>query len=63
MACNVSYISTYSPPELPVITDGGISKLKVTDDTSIQLLYKVLTNLEKIEYHQMLATDADLTTL
>ena len=40
---------------------GGVDKIAITDTNAIQLLFGILTELKKIEYHLSIATDTDLT--
>lgn len=46
--------------EIAVI-NGGQGKLRIIDQHSQDILEEMLGVLKKIEYHLMLATDADLT--
>jgi len=45
---------------LPQQEEGGQKRVLTSDERMIALLEEVLTELKKIEYHLMLATDTDL---
>ncbi len=49
---------SYQPT--PIREEGDQDRALTSDERVIQLLEKVATLLEKIEYHQYLLTDADL---
>ncbi len=42
------------------ITSGGVKKVQVKEADTNELLIQMLVSLKKIEYHLMLASDADL---
>jgi len=52
---------TYIPN--PSRDEGGVKRALTSDERVISLLEQVLTELKKIEYHLMLATDTDLKEL
>lgn len=46
-----------------IVSEGGVAKFPTTDARVIGLLEQMLSELKKIEYHLMLATDTDLKEL
>ena len=45
---------------LPQREEGNRKRVLTSDERMIELLEQMLTKLEQIEYHLMLATDTDL---